>query len=52
MPPIGQHAFHLTYDQGLMVFDNGNEQRLPSTLPACKGPMHRLENIKLNLTKR
>jgi arylsulfate sulfotransferase len=25
LPPIGQHAPSITFDQGLMVFDNGNE---------------------------
>jgi hypothetical protein len=25
LPPIGQHSPGLTFDQGLMVFDNGNE---------------------------
>ena len=28
LPPIGQHSPSITFDQGLMVFDNGNESIL------------------------
>ena len=30
LPPIGQHAPSITFDQGLMVFDNGNESSFQS----------------------
>ena len=36
LPPIGQHAPSITFDQGLMVFDNGNQsifQNPPGSSP-------------------
>jgi len=33
LPPIGQHASSLTYDQGLLVFDNGTNSKFFTGVP-------------------
>jgi hypothetical protein len=33
LPPIGQHSPSLTYDQGLLVFDNGTNSRFFTDIP-------------------
>lgn len=33
LPPIGQHAPSVTYDQGLLVFDNGTNSRFFTDMP-------------------
>jgi arylsulfate sulfotransferase len=50
-PPIGQHAPSITYDQGLMVFDNGfnsSVQRPPGQLRTYSSP----RKYKLDLNSR
>ena len=33
LPPIGQHALSITYDQNLLLFDNGLNSLFPLNQP-------------------